>query len=89
MHVWIGKCAMCVSFPNLFEICNQKEWSVFKIINNGSINLTFRRNFGDSHVQEWAKLFALIEVVSLTDLPHSVRWCLNRKGVFTSALLYR
>jgi hypothetical protein len=89
MHVWIGKCAMCVSFPNLFEICNQKEWSVFKIINNGSINLTFRRNFGDSHVQEWAKLSALIEVVSLTDLPHSVRWCLNRKGVFTSALLYR
>jgi hypothetical protein len=87
--VWIGKCALCVSFPNLFEIRNQKEWSVCKSLNNGCINLTFRRSFDVLHKQEWAELSAFIEGVSLNDLPDSVRWCLDRKEVFTTASLYR
>jgi hypothetical protein len=62
---WIGKCASCVSFPNLFEIRNQNKWSVCKSLNNGCINLTFRRRFDVLHMQEWAELSALIEGVSL------------------------
>jgi hypothetical protein len=89
MDVWIGKCALCISFPNLFEICNQKEWSICKVLNNGCINLTFRSSFGVLHMQEWAELSALIEGASLTDLPESVRWCLDKKGFFTTASLYR
>jgi hypothetical protein len=65
LDVWIGKCASCVSFPNLFEIRNQNEWSVCKSLNNGCINLTFRRSFDVLHMQEWAELSALIEGVSL------------------------
>jgi hypothetical protein len=40
-------------------------------------------------MQEWAELSALIEGASLTDLPESVRWCLDKKGFFTTASLYR
>jgi hypothetical protein len=25
LDVWVGNCAMCVAFPNLFKICNKKE----------------------------------------------------------------
>jgi hypothetical protein len=88
LDVWIGKCALCISFPNLFEICNQKEWSVFKTLSNGNINLTFRRNFGDIHAQEWADLSGLIEGTTLANSPDSIRWCQDRKGIFTTASLY-
>jgi hypothetical protein len=88
LDVRIGSCALCIFFPNLFDICIQKEWSVFKTLRNGSINLTFRRNFGDKHDQEWATLPSLIEETTLTNIPDSVTWCLDRKGIFTTASLY-
>jgi hypothetical protein len=88
LDVWIGSCPLCISFPNLFDICNQKEWSVFKTQRNGSINLTFRRNFRDEHDQEWAALSGQVEETSLNNIPDSVTWCLERKGIFTTASLY-
>jgi hypothetical protein len=42
LDVWLGNCALRIAFPNLFVICNQKEWSVSKALNNGNVNLTFR-----------------------------------------------
>jgi hypothetical protein len=61
---------------------------VFKTQRNGSINLTFRRNFRDEHDQEWAALSGQVEETSLNNIPDSVTWCLERKGIFTTASLY-
>jgi hypothetical protein len=36
-----------IRFQKLFVICNQTEWSVFKVMRDGGIKLTFRRNFGN------------------------------------------
>jgi hypothetical protein len=61
---------------------------VFKTLRNGSINLTFKRNFRDKHAQEWAALSGLIEETTLTNIPDSVTWCLEKKGIFTTASHY-
>jgi hypothetical protein len=86
--VWLGDCALKICFPNLFAICNQKEWSVAKALNNGSINLTFRRNFGEVQTQEWLDLSNMLQGTALSSFPDSIRWCLDKKGVYTTISLY-
>jgi hypothetical protein len=34
-----------IKYSQLFNICNQQEWEVSRVLENGQINLTFRRNF--------------------------------------------
>jgi hypothetical protein len=44
--VWRGNCPLKIVCHEIFEICNQKDWSVFKVLGQGGMKLTFRRNFG-------------------------------------------
>jgi hypothetical protein len=44
----LTECPLKIRFQELFVICNQKEWSVFKVMRDvGGRKLTFRRNFGN------------------------------------------
>jgi hypothetical protein len=56
-------------------------------LNNDNINLTFRRSFESSYEQEWADLSSLVEGTSLSNSPDSVKWCIDKKGNFTTASL--
>jgi hypothetical protein len=87
--VWIGNYALRVCFPKLFEICNQQEWTVHKVLRDGGLNLTFRRNFRPSHTIEWEDLVVLVEGVSLSQTPDTVKWILEKSGLFSTASLYR
>jgi hypothetical protein len=57
-------------------------------MDNGNINLTFRRSFGEIHSQELPDLSTLMEGIALTNLLDSIKWCLYRIGIFTTASLY-
>jgi hypothetical protein len=46
-ETWLGECPLKIRLQELFVICNQKEWSVFKVMRDEGIKLTFRRNFGN------------------------------------------
>jgi transcription elongation factor Elf1 len=59
------------------------------VLRDGDLNLTFRRNFGAAQGVEWAALTALMEGVSLSQRPDSVRWILEKNGRFSTASLYR
>jgi hypothetical protein len=87
--VWIGNCTLRVCFPELFEICNQQEWTVHKVLRDGGLNLTFRRNFRLSHTSEWEDLVMLVEGINLSQTPDTVKWNLEKSGLFSTALLYR
>jgi hypothetical protein len=63
---WRGGCPLKILCPEIFEICNQKDWSVFKVLSQGEVKLTFRRNFGEVEMDEWGKLLELIEEVNLS-----------------------
>jgi hypothetical protein len=76
-------------FHEIFAICNQKEWSVYKVLRGRGINLTFRRNFGEKEKEEWDELILLLEGVSLSHCPDSVRWCLEKSGNFSTSSLYK
>jgi hypothetical protein len=87
--VWIEGCPLKISFPNLFEICNQQDWSVHRILVDGSPKLSFRRIFGLREEKEWLELSQILEAISLTDDKDSVRWVLEKAKTFSTASLYR
>jgi hypothetical protein len=89
LDVGIGECALRVTFPCLFEICNQQEWKVSKELRNWDLNLTFRRNFGTTQAAEWTNLENLVEGVSLSQSPDTVKWAFEKSGCFSTASLYR
>jgi hypothetical protein len=100
MDVWIGNCALRVHFPELFEICNQQEWTVHKVLQNGDLNLTSRRNFRPIHATEWDDLVTihatewddlvtLVEGVRLSQTPDTVKWILEKSGLFSTGSLNR
>jgi hypothetical protein len=89
LDVWVGNCSLRVAFPRLFEICNHQEWSVARVLRDGDLNLTFRRNLGAAQGVEWAALTALMEGVSFSPRPDSVKWILEKNGCFSTASLYR
>jgi hypothetical protein len=69
-------------FHEIFVICNQKEWLVYKVLRGGEINLTFRRTLGEKEKEEWDELILLLEGVNLSQCPDSVIWCLEKSGNF-------
>jgi hypothetical protein len=73
----------------LFEICNQREWSVAKVLRNGSLNLTSRRNFGDREEREWDDLTFMIERVTLSQEIDTVIWTLEKNKEFSTSSLYK
>lgn len=80
LDVWLGDCPLKIVFSEIFEICNQQNWSVFEVLEQGDINLTFRRNFGDREMIEWEELLTMVANVSLSDEPDTVRWALEKSG---------
>jgi hypothetical protein len=40
-------------FNKLFAICKRQNWEVARVLNEGVINLSFRRNFGNGDILEW------------------------------------
>jgi hypothetical protein len=43
--VWLGECPLRIRFHKLFSICQQQKWEVARVLRDGEINLSFRRNF--------------------------------------------
>jgi hypothetical protein len=88
LDTWAGECPLKITFPSIFTICNQQEWSAHRVLNSDQLNLTFRRNFGDIENQEYIELREMMSEIQLTNSQDSVRWILERSGNFTTSSLY-
>jgi hypothetical protein len=80
LDVWSGNCPLMITFPKIFAICNQQNWVVTRVLRNGSINLTFRRNFGESELTVWENLKSVLEDVALNSERDTVRWIFEKSG---------
>jgi hypothetical protein len=75
-------------FINLFEISNQREWSVFKTLRNNNIKLTFRRNFGPREETEWESLTNILDGITLNQKEDSAMWVLEKSKEYSTSSLY-
>jgi hypothetical protein len=71
-----------------FNICNQQEQEVSRVLENGQINLTFRRNFEVAKWEECIGLKSELANIELTTEEDSVKWALTPHGQFTVQSLY-
>jgi hypothetical protein len=80
---------LILTYPGLFEIYNQRERSVAKVLRNGDLNLTFRRSFGDREEREWNDLTIMLEAVTLSQESDTVIWILEKNKEFSTSSLYK
>jgi hypothetical protein len=52
----LGECPLRIKFNKLFVICKQQNWDVARVLDEGGINLSFRRNFGREEIVECEEL---------------------------------
>jgi hypothetical protein len=88
LDTWAGECPLKITFPSIFAINNQQEWSVHRVLNQDQVELTFKRNFGDRENQEYIELMEMMSEVHLANSQDSVRWVLERSGKFSTSSLY-
>lgn len=62
--------------------------SLLRVLGNGQINLTFRRNFEAPEWMEWVELESELAKIELTSEEDSVKWALTSHGQFTMHSLY-
>jgi hypothetical protein len=86
--VWLGECPLRIRFHKLFSICQQQKWEVARVLRDGEINLSFRRNF-EEEILEWGEPERELGEVQLNTEEHTMRWALTKHGQFTTAYLYR
>jgi hypothetical protein len=84
---WLYDSPLCILFPDLFKLCNQKEISVYQGVQETSA-VTFCRWLSDELASSWAKIIQDLEHVQLTDLPDIVLWKLDKKNAFTVKSTY-
>ncbi|GJX62020.1 RNA-directed DNA polymerase, eukaryota [Tanacetum coccineum] len=80
---WISDLPLCVRFPRLFALEEDKEVSVASKLGSSSVDSSFRRLIRDGiERQQWSDLSSLLESVILS--PSKDRWfCdLNGEGAF-------
>jgi hypothetical protein len=85
----LGECPLRIKFNKLFVICKQQNWDVARVLDEGGINLSFRRNFGREEIVECEELERELEHVTLSDREDSIRWAMSLNGQFSTSSLYR
>jgi hypothetical protein len=60
LDVWLGECPLKIRFPILYDACLQQTWSVYQVLHEGVVDLTFRRAFGERELLEWEQLLGMV-----------------------------
>ena len=89
LDVWQGDCPLKVIFAELFRICNQREMLIAALKHLGIDGLTIRRSFGPTELDRWYQVKLIIENLTLSSSPDTLRWCLNSNKKYTTKSLYR
>jgi hypothetical protein len=63
--------------------------TIDRVLRNGTINLTFRRGFGEVEDLEWVELIEIVERASISQQPDSIIWIFEKSGEFSTASLYK
>ena len=55
-----------IFFPHIYEIRNQQNRMDRQVMGTGEVDLTFRRNFGETKLEEWEGLLEKLDGITLS-----------------------
>ena len=74
--IWLGTCPLKIILE-LFEICNQQDIILAELKQRGVGELTLRRSFGLSELEQWREIRDIIENLTLNTNPDTLLWSLS------------
>jgi len=89
LDVWLGQCPLSIVNNKIFKICNEQNNIVYDVLQDNEVNLTFRRTFGITEIEEWKVMISQVNEVTLQDEPDTVIWALEKNLKLTIASLYK
>jgi hypothetical protein len=72
LDVWLGLCPLYLTYSKIYMICNEQNSTVYDVLQDNGVNLTFRRSFGTAEIEEWQDLLSQVNEVRLQDEPDTV-----------------
>jgi hypothetical protein len=87
--VWLGQVPLKLSFPRLYEICNDRNSLVGDCYKQGECVIEFRRPFGPGELAQWEDMLTELGCVSIQEGNDGIHWCLEKSGQYTIRSMYR
>jgi len=85
----LGECPLKIQFHSLYQISSNPDIEVAKVYADGQWDIQFRRQFNELHIEEWNRLQAMLEGITLTDGRDQVSWALEKSKQYTTRSLYK
>jgi hypothetical protein len=86
--IWFRTAHLAVQFLELYCICYEKTKIVPKVLVEGELRLSFRRNFNEDMMVKWGELCVVVEQLNLSDESDALLWGYERSGVYYAQSFY-
>jgi hypothetical protein len=87
--VWLGHVPLRLTYPELYNSCDDRNVLVSDCFQLGEWIVHFRRPFGPGEVSQWGSLINKPGDVRLQGGRDTSQWCLEKKGSYTTRFMYR
>lgn len=77
-----------VQYPQLFDICNNQDWTVSRL-SNVDVSTFFRRRLTSDLLGQWDAMRKIVADIHLTDENDRVYWGLTDNGRYTTKSMYK
>ena len=85
---WLGNSALKNQYPNLFNLFHRKYVTVHKVLNDDSLNVSFRRHLTRNNLRDWMDLGHRVANIQLGDNKDIGVWQLHKSGQFSVHSMY-
>jgi hypothetical protein len=85
---WIGDKPLKDTYPTLYNIAQDRQATVSKVMSFRPLNISFRRSLVDNNLRQWLHLVAPVSNVVLEDGNDYYKWLLTKNGLYTVRTMY-
>jgi hypothetical protein len=85
---WLGNKSLAILYPSLYNIVHRKNVSVANVLNQNSLNITFRRTLTENRWTLWLQLAQRLMFIQLNGEKDTFVWGLTSSGQFTVKSMY-
>lgn len=87
--VWVGEIPLKLEFPNLFELCADKEILVGDCWAGDGWCVRFRRPLGHKDFEDWEVLMNKLDDFRLNEEQDQFSWILDKTNNYSTRSMYR
>lgn len=87
--IWFGNCTISTKYPQLYNLCSNKNISIAEVMHSQGSVIHFRRFLVGILLSEWYEVLLLISTSSFKYHVHKISWWWVPSGQFTIRSIYK